>query len=123
VKEAIMAKEPQSTSKETQILATGTALPKIDYVDLPELVETFSDSIHSIFFDGQSLRINFAVTRMGEFEPNQRQTGKRYPCCRLVLSPSVAVELMNRMQQIGSALTKAGILKAAPAQPNTEQTN
>jgi hypothetical protein len=74
VKEAIMAKEPQSTSKETQILATGTALPKIDYVDLPELVETFSDSIHSIFFDGQSLRINFAVTRMGEFEPNQRGT-------------------------------------------------
>jgi hypothetical protein len=41
----------------------------------------------------------------------------------LILSPSAAVELMNRMQQVGSALTKAGILKAAPAQPNPEQKN
>ena len=34
-----MAKEMQSGSKETQISATGTMVPKIDYVDLPELVE------------------------------------------------------------------------------------
>jgi hypothetical protein len=118
-----MPKEMQSVSGDTQTSATGTAVPKIDYVDLPELVETFSDSIHSTFFDGQSLRINFAVTRLGEYEQNQRHTGKRYPCCRLVLSPSAAVELMNRMQQIGAALTKAGILKAAPAQPSPAQTN
>jgi hypothetical protein len=98
-------------------------LPKIDYVDRLELVETFSDSIHSIFFDGQSLRIIFAATRLGEFDQDQRHTGKRYPSCRLILSPSAAVELMNRMQQVGSALTNAGILKAAPAQPNPEQTN
>jgi hypothetical protein len=118
-----MAKEMQSGSKETQTSGTGTAASKIEYVDLPELIETYSDSIHSTFFDGQSLRIDFAVTRLGEFEQNQRPAGKRYPCCRLVLSPSAAVELMNRMQQIGAALTKAGMLKAAPAQPSPARTN
>ena len=36
--------------------------PQVDYVDLPDVPETFADSIHSIFFDGQTLRINFCVT-------------------------------------------------------------
>jgi hypothetical protein len=36
---------------------------KIQQIDLPELSETFADSIDSVFFDGQTLRINFGVTR------------------------------------------------------------
>ena len=44
-------------------------------------------------------------------------TGKRYPACRLVLSASAAVDLMNKMQQITAGLIKAGVLKQdAPVQ-------
>ena len=36
--------------------------PTCAYVDLPELSETLADSVHSLLFDGQTLRITFAVT-------------------------------------------------------------
>jgi hypothetical protein len=81
------------------------------YVDRPELTETFADSISSLIFDGQSLRIEFGVSRVDEMKPNAPPTGRRYPACRLVLTPMAAIELINRMQQVGSALTQAGIVK------------
>ena len=76
--------------------------------------ETFADSVSGLIFDGQSLRIEFAVTRLDEVKPNTPITGRRYPACRLVLPPAAAAELINRMQQIGAALTQAGVAKAAP---------
>jgi len=86
------------------------------YVDRPELAETFADSISHLSFDGQSLRIEFAVTRMDDAKPNTALTGRRYPAARLVLPPGAAVELINRMQQIAAALTQAGVLRQNPAQ-------
>ena len=56
------------------------------------------------------------MSRLDEHKPPATITGKRYPACRLVLPPSAAIELMNRMQQIAAGLLKAGVLKAeAPA--------
>ena len=86
------------------------------YVDRPELAETFADSISHLSFDGQSLRIEFAVTRMDDAKPNTPLTGRRYPAARLVLPPGAAVELINRMQQIATALTQAGVLRQNPPQ-------
>jgi hypothetical protein len=57
------------------------------------------------------LRIEFAVSRVDEVKANAPITGRRYPACRLVLPPGAAVDLINRMQQIGAALTKAGLVK------------
>jgi len=88
------------------------------YVDRPELVETFADSITGMFFDGQSLRIEFAVSRVDEIKANAPITGRRYPACRLVLPPVAAMELINRMQQIGAAMAKAGLLRS-PEAPKT----
>ncbi len=51
------------------------------------------------------------MSRVDEIKPNTPITGRRYPACRLVLPPGAAVELINRMQQIGSALAKAGLVK------------
>jgi hypothetical protein len=75
--------------------------------------ETFADSISGLIFDGQTLRMEFAVTRFDEVKANTPMTGRRYPACRLVLPPAAAVELINRMQQIATALTQAGVVKAA----------
>jgi len=84
------------------------------YIDQPDLAETFADSIGNLAFDGQSLRIEFTVTRMDEVKQNAPMTGRRYPACRLVLPPGAAVELINRMQQIAAALTQAGVLRQNP---------
>ena len=40
----------------------------IRYVDQPECRETFADSINSVFFDGQTMRIEFGITRMDEMK-------------------------------------------------------
>ena len=47
-------------------------------------------------------------------KPNSPITGRRYPACRLVLSPAAAMDLVNRVQQIAAATTQAGVMKAAP---------
>jgi hypothetical protein len=87
----------------------------IRYVDRPDVEETFADSITGLVFDGQTLRIEFGVTRVDEVKPDSPITGRRYPTSRIVLSPGAAIELINRMQQIGAALTQAGVAKAGPS--------
>ena len=65
------------------------------------------------------MRIEFGVTRLDDVKPNTPVTGRRFPAQRMVLTPMAAVELINRMQQVGAALTQAGVLKANPTQTNT----
>jgi hypothetical protein len=96
---------------------TGAASATIRYVDRADMVETFADSVTGLIFDGQTLRIEFGVTRFDDMKPNAPITGRRYPACRLVLPPAAAVDLINRMQQIAAALTQAGVVKAAQRPP------
>jgi hypothetical protein len=92
------------------------------YVDRPDIAETFVDSVTGLLFDGQTLRIEFGVTRLDEVKPNTPMTGRRYPACRVVLPPAAAIDLINRMQQIAAALTQAGVVKSAP-RPETRKAN
>jgi hypothetical protein len=77
----------------------------------PECVETFADSIVGVFFDGQSLRLEFGISRFDERRPDAPLTDRRYPACRLVLPPAAAIDLINKMQQVAAALTQAGLAK------------
>ena len=83
----------------------------IRYLDRPDMAETFADSLTGVRFDGQTLRIEFGVTRMDSVQANAPTTGRRYPACRLVLPPTAAVDLINRMLQIAEALREAGVVK------------
>ena len=85
----------------------------IRYIDRADMSETFADSVTGLIFDGQTLRIEFGVTRFDEMKPNAPITGRRYPACRVVLPPAAAVDLINRMQQVAAALTQAGVVKQA----------
>lgn len=108
---------PKKTKDDSAETPPSTA-PVLKYVDRPELAETFADSINRVLFDGQNLRIEFGVTRLDEFQPNEQVTGRRYPASRVVLTTPAAIELINRIQQIASALTEAGIAK--PAAPTSK---
>lgn len=90
---------------------------KYQYVDRPEVAETFADFVNRIQFDGQTLRLEFCVTRI-EDQTAAGANGTRYPACRLVLSAAAAVDLMNKMQQITASLIKAGVLKADQPKPD-----
>ena len=85
------------------------AAASVRYVDRADMVETFADSVTGLIFDGQTLRIEFGVTRFDDVKPNAPITGRRYPACRLVLPPVAAVDLINRMQQIAAAFPAAAL--------------
>jgi hypothetical protein len=55
--------------------ATGAGASRqqaqIECVDRPEMLETFADAISGVYFDGQTLRIEFAITRLEEFTANK----------------------------------------------------
>ena len=93
----------------------------VRYVDRPECVETFADSINSVFFDGQTMRLEFGITRMDEMKKDQPLSGRRYPACRLVLAPAAAMELINRMQQTAAALQQAGIVRHTETDPKSQK--
>ncbi len=101
-----MAFEPSASAAAAQRPA-----PTIRHFDRPRLPKLSLHSITGLIFDGQSLRIEFGVTRLDEVKPNTAITGRRYAACRIVLPPAAAVDLINRMQQIGAALTQAGVAK------------
>jgi hypothetical protein len=103
-----MAKAPQKSSSGAP---QDRKLTTFNYIDRPEVTETFADSVNAAYFDGQTLRLEFGVTRVNNLKPNEPLTGRRYPACRLVLSPVAATDLINRLQQIATALTRAGVLK------------
>jgi hypothetical protein len=111
---AAPAAEPAPAAGGASAPARDRQAATIRYVDRPEIGETFADSITGLVFDGQTLRIEFGVTRVDEVKPDAPITGRRYPTSRIVLSPGAAIELINRMQQIGAALTQAGVAKATP---------
>ena len=91
---------------------------QFQYVDRPEVAEIFADFVSRVQFDGQTLRLEFCVSRLDDRRPSAGATGKRYPSCRLVLSAAAAVDLINKMQQITAGMIKAGVLKAdAPKTP------
>ncbi len=110
------ATEPAASAAPASAAAGQTErhAPALRYVDRPDTQETFADSVTGLIFDGQTLRIEFGVTRLDEVKPNTPISGRRYPACRVVLTTAAAVELINRMQQIATALTQAGVVKSAP---------
>jgi hypothetical protein len=125
-----MAKKPDNTKENEsfpQPLAApvtakrpGAQVATFRYVDRPDCIEAFADSINSLNYDGQSLRIEFGVTRLDEIKPNSPMTGRRYPISRLVLSPAAAIDLINKMQQVATALVQAGLVKpsSTPSEPS-----
>jgi hypothetical protein len=86
----------------------------IRYIDRADVTETFADAVAGLAFDGQTLRIEFAVTRFDEVKSGTPITGRRYPACRVVLPPAAAIDLINRMRRITAALTQAGVVRETP---------
>jgi hypothetical protein len=97
--------------------------PTFRQVDRPDCAETFADTISGIFFDGQTLRVEFSVSRMDEPKPGAPLTGYRSPACRLVLPPAAALDLVQKMQQVGTALAEAGFVRSGASAANSNKVN
>ena len=113
-----MAKDPREgpikpVERASATAGTARAPLTIKYIDLPEMAETFADSVNSISFDGQTLRIEFGVTRFDQAAAQKPTSGRRYPATRMVLTRSAALEMVNRLQQMATAISQS----AQPKKP------
>jgi hypothetical protein len=93
---------------------SGEKSPKIElrYEDVPELKETFADSLGQWHFDGSTLRIDFLVTRFDPPKSPDARSGRKLPVCRLVLPASGAADLLNQCRRITAAIEQASTIKA-----------
>jgi hypothetical protein len=66
-------------------------------------------------WDGQTLRVEFCVTRFPDQAASSTKEAQRYPACRLVMTSAVAVDLFNRLQQTMTALAQAGVVQKNPS--------
>jgi hypothetical protein len=90
---------------------------QVQEVDRPEIEETFADSMALSTFDGAAARLTFCVSRMQDPQAGKPAQFKRYPVCRMVLTPDATVELFNRLNQMMGALQKLGLVKMEPGKP------
>jgi hypothetical protein len=104
-------------------MAQAAATPKIEYVDVPSIAETYADTVKGMMFDGQSVRLELCVTRMDEPKNgSSAPTGKRQTACRVVLPLSAALELSTQLGRMMNTLAHRGAeLKAKRAQPASAQ--
>ena len=80
--------------------------------DPTDLRETFADSINNVIWEGQTLRIEFAVTRFSVPTPAGKTEATRHAACRLVLTAAAAADLANRLQRTIAALKDATAAQA-----------
>jgi hypothetical protein len=90
---------------------------QIEDIDLPALPETFADSLGMSSFDGQTMRLTFCVQRLQEPKPPKPPRAKKYPSCRLVITPNLVVDLFNQLNQIMGVMQQHGLVKVEPGKP------
>jgi len=93
------------------VTRSSTGRAKLRYVDRPEVNETFADSVGKVFFDGTVAQIELLVSRWDETKPPAAPTGRAVTACRLVLSANGLIDLIDRMDQLRSALESDGLLR------------
>jgi hypothetical protein len=94
-------------------MPTQTVQAKL--ADLPEVQECFGDSVRAVWFDGSTWRIQIDVVRLDD----SASTGgtlatTQFPACRLVLSATAGVALLDRLNQLAKELEANGTLRRLP---------
>lgn len=93
---------------------------QIVYTDRLDVTETFANSIDKCFFTEGMANIELCVTRLNKPDPPNPPTGKKYPACRLILTPQAVIQLFQGLNGIMGAMEKEGIIKTNPKPKPTE---
>jgi hypothetical protein len=103
-------------------MPTQTVQAKL--TDLPQVAETFGDSIRAIWFDGSTWRIQVDVIRLDDSAVQGGTLATtQYPSCRLVLSAAAGVALLDKLNQLAKELEANGTLKRLPTPPGPTVTH
>ena len=96
---------------ETDFIGTARPAPGISIGYLPQepMLDPTRDVRGNVEIAVAPIRAH--LTRFDEIKASGPISGRRYPACRLALSPAAAIDLINRMQQVAAALTQSGTAK------------
>lgn len=83
------------------------------FIDRPDLPEAFADSIGRTTYDGQTLRIEFCVTRFDRTEFDPSTDGTQFPTARVVLSQAGIAELFKDLDGLRQLLAEVSQAQAS----------
>jgi hypothetical protein len=98
-----MATEPQTTT---------AAPPPPPFTDNPNIAETFADALQSVGIGNGVITLTFAVTRTEDGKPPRLA---RSTAARLVLPFPAAIELLQKLNAVLTALQQQAAAASAPA--------
>lgn len=94
-------------------MPTQTVQAKL--ADLPEVPETFGDSIRAVWFDGSTFRLQVDVVRLDDAATaGATMATTQFPSCRLVLSAAAGIALLDKLGALAKELEANGTLKRLP---------
>jgi len=93
---------------------------KVGYLDRPEVTESFADHCERVIFDGQTLRIELAVTRYTAPVAGKATGRRRTTASRLVLTPQCGLQLFEQLARVVAAMDQKGLLRKVQ-DPATKQ--
>ena len=83
----------------------------LPYVERPDVIETFVDSLETVIFDGTSVRMEFVVHRFDPPNAKGVPSGRKVTAARLVLPLSGALNLASQLESLIAALSKQGAIR------------
>lgn len=96
---------------------------ELEYIDRPDVGETFVDSLESAMYDGSSLRMEFAVYRFAPPNANGKTAKRKVTAVRLVIPLSGAIGLTSQLSALMEALEQQGAIGEMRFVPTTEGLN
>ena len=98
--------------------------PQLQYVDRPEVSETFANSLRVAMFDGMNLRLEFVVNRFDEPHPPNPPTGRTLTACRVVIPLTGAMSMIGQPNGLIANLQAQGLLRPIhPPQGDPQRPN
>lgn len=96
---------------------------ELEYIERPDVSETFVDSLESVMYDGSSLRMEFAVHRFAPPNANGTAIKRKVTAVRLVIPLSGAIGLTSQLSALMEALEQQGAIGEMRFVPSTEGLN
>ena len=93
---------------------------QVQYIDRLDVPETFVNSLGNWFFSDGIANIELCVTRIDKPKPPNPPTGKKYPACRLVLTPQAVVDLFQNLNTLMGIMKKEGLIEQIPELDKTK---
>ncbi len=88
---------------------------QLAYVDRPEILETYVDSLWRVYFDGQTIRMDFVINRMDDPQPQIPPSDKALTASRIVIPVIGMADMLSKLQNVVAQLQAQGTLRQAHA--------